>query len=250
MLRQGLFVLKDLLIGHWPIVLIFCILASLVMLVLLRWLWRLWHGHEVQEEVVPSPRATVEKAPFNSARSSLDRLDSRYYHCWNDLYVPRLADDGLTHLPFVVLSRHGIFVIQTQAESGEIRGTTSDPQWTCQGATETRLFPNPLMRNDYHVRALAKALDLPEVIFFSIILFERKVALPDSLPDNVLTSGLGRHIISYRPEIISPEVFEKARFKLDECELSTDRSTAQIVYSEARRSRLRELRGEMLASIS
>lgn len=177
---------------------------------------------------------TPDERCQTAVQHSLKRLHSQDYFVAEMLYIPRLTGNGTTHLQHIVLSRFGIFVIQAQQQKGLIRGGLTDRDWLCVSQQETSPFPNPIMRNQYHVRSLARFLELPEALFFSIVVFSNEVTFESQPPENVITSALGRRILSQRAELLSSDVLTHARAKIqlhlqnmDHEEAERDHATAQ-----------------------
>jgi hypothetical protein len=194
------------LLGHfWPLILAICTLIPLLGLTVLGlYLRRKIAGME------PTQIKEDGRDPSVGALASLRRLPKDGYQLLSNIEVPRLDDRGYTHLNHIVLSPHGIFVIQVQEEAGHVTGTKTDSKWKVTVGTVADPFVNPLIRNRYHVKALARFLGLPEALFHSIIYFQNVVRFETEPPANVLTTRLGRHILSHNAEIISPEVICRA----------------------------------------
>ena len=94
----------------------------------------------------------------------LDKLDKTKYKVINDLTI---IVDGLTHqIDHIVVSRFGIFVIETKQYSGYIKGHEFDKQWIQNNRT---YINNPILQNYGHVKSLQERLKLPENFFIPIV---------------------------------------------------------------------------------
>jgi hypothetical protein len=193
-----------------PIVLGGFVLVGLALLFLVAWILR---EQRRRKEIKEHEKQAGGR---QQATRSLRRLPSRQYKSWHGLLVPRFRHEGLTKLHHVVVSKYGIFVIQVQQEQGLIVGEPGDRHWESQAGTDSKVFPNPLIRNQYHVRSLARCLELPEALFFSIIHFEHQVRFAHPQPGHVLTTGLGRYIIAHRTELIAPELQQQISARLQQ----------------------------------
>lgn len=61
---------------------------------------------------------------------ALNKLDQEQHHTLNDIYLPRPDGKGTTQLDHVVVSRFGIFVIETKNYDNWIFGGEKQRQWT------------------------------------------------------------------------------------------------------------------------
>jgi hypothetical protein len=148
-------------------------------------------------------------------RLVLSRL-GKGYKVYKDLYLPRPDGNGTTQLDHVVVSVHGIFVIETKNYSGWIFGSERDARWTqcLKGGFKTQ-FQNPLLQNKLHVNALRLALNLPQSCFHSIVHFVGACTFKTPLPDNVIRSGLRDHILQHQHPLLSASQAGAACRRLD-----------------------------------
>jgi hypothetical protein len=76
---------------------------------------------------------------------------------------------GYSQIDHIVISPHGIFVIETKNYSGEIKGTRSDKYWRVSNRFN---MYNPLMQNYGHIKALEQVLHgFPGLLFISLVSF-------------------------------------------------------------------------------
>jgi restriction system protein len=135
----------------------------------------------------------------------LKRLDPAAYQIFNNVYLPRPDGQGSTQIDHVVLSRYGIFAIETKNLKGWIFGKEQDRQWTQQLYRKKVTFQNPLRQNFLHVEALRTSLDLPRKTFHSVVFFVGDCELKTGFPPNVITSGLKCYIESHRLVVLDQE---------------------------------------------
>ena len=131
-------------------------------------------------------------------------LNKDTYHLVRDVTLP--TDDGTTQIDHVIVSRYGIFVIETKNMNGAIYGTEHEKQWTQAFGPRKHKFMNPLHQNYKHTHALAELLDLPHEKMISIVMFigDAKLKTKDK-PANVMSTGLIRFIKSHRAELLTAE---------------------------------------------
>lgn len=87
--------------------------------------------------------------------------------------VVLLSDSGnTTQIDHVVVSKFGVFVIETKDYSGKIYGSEKSQYWTQYVGNEQHKMYNPIMQNNGHVRALKLAFnDLPSIPIVPIVVF-------------------------------------------------------------------------------
>lgn len=130
-------------------------------------------------------------------------LDSRTYLSLNNVTLP--TRDGTTQIDHILVSRYGIFVIETKNMDGWIFGSEHDAQWTqCLYGKKYR-FQNPLRQNYRHTRALSEFLGIEHTRFFSVVMFWGNCEFKTSLPPNVLNRGYTTYIQSKTDALFSDE---------------------------------------------
>jgi len=100
----------------------------------------------------------------------LRRLDPSDYRVFHDLLLE--AQGRSSQIDHVILSRYGIFVVETKNYSGWIHGAENSRYWT-QSIYHYKLrFPNPIKQNWSHIYALKDILrDFHGVVFHPIVVF-------------------------------------------------------------------------------
>tara|TARA_B100000809_G_scaffold239921_1_gene261812 strand:+ start:259 stop:942 length:684 start_codon:yes stop_codon:yes gene_type:complete len=112
-------------------------------------------------------------------------LDRGVYHLIPDIYLP--AGEGTTQVDHVVVSRYGVFVIETKNYSGWIFGKEKDKQWTQSLNKHTKnRFQNPLRQNYKHTKTLAELTGIPEELLVSMVVFVGDATIKTEMPANVM----------------------------------------------------------------
>ena len=147
---------------------------------------------------LPGLKGKMGEAGINSLIREL--LDQGYRLIPN---VTLPTPDGTTQIDHVVVSRYGIFVIETKNYKGWIYGGERDAQWTQTVFKNKSRFQNPLRQNFKHIKTLSELTGIPMDYFMSIVVFVGECTFKTSMPDNVLhRGGLLRHIRSHQQVII------------------------------------------------
>lgn len=110
-------------------------------------------------------------------------LPSARYHLMRNVTLP--TRDGSTQIDHVVVSRHGVFVIETKNYGGWIFGKPDDKMWTQKFPGRSSAFQNPLRQNVKHVRTLAELTGLDDKALFSQIVFVGNCSFKTPMPANV-----------------------------------------------------------------
>ncbi|MPQ95378.1 NERD domain-containing protein [Thioclava sp. JE_KL1] len=77
-------------------------------------------------------------------------------HLFDDVTLP--VKDGTTQIDHVLISRSGVFVIETKNMSGWIFGAERQSQWTQVLYKKKTKFQNPLRQNYKHIKAIEECL--------------------------------------------------------------------------------------------
>lgn len=131
-------------------------------------------------------------------------LDSKLYHPLHGILI-RKADGETTELDHIIVSRFGIFVIETKNWKGRgINGTADSEQWRVYyGKGRSKDYQNPLRQNANHIKALADLLHLPLSTFHNIVFMAGEAKLNSGPIPGVLYTGLGAHVKSYQQPVLT-----------------------------------------------
>ena len=110
-------------------------------------------------------------------------LPRERYHMRRNLTLP--TADGTTQIDHVVVSRHGVFVIETKNYRGWIFGKPGAKTWTQQLYHRKHAFQNPLRQNYKHIRTLTELTGADERAVFSLIAFVGTAEFRTPMPPNV-----------------------------------------------------------------
>lgn len=116
------------------------------------------------------------------------------------------TDDGTTQIDHIVVSRFGVFVIETKNMKGWIFGSANQKQWTQKIFKYTGKFQNPLHQNYKHTQTLARCLAMPSDQIYSVIVFIGNSTFKTTMPDNVTyASGCATYIQTKQTIHFTPE---------------------------------------------
>jgi len=115
---------------------------------------------------------------------TLRKLPAQRYHLIGNLTLP--TADGSTQLDHVLVSPHGVFVIETKNFGGWIFGKAHEKMWTQKFPRRSSSFQNPLRQNYKHVRTLAELTGVDEAALFSLVVFVGTAEFKTAMPPNVV----------------------------------------------------------------
>ncbi len=150
----------------------------------------------------PERKGARGERRVHNALSSV--LDEKEYRVLSDLILPIAG--GTTQLDHLVLSRFGIFVIETKNMSGWIFGSADQDKWTqVQKGGKKRRFQNPLRQNYAHVKTVQKILEVDLQLLHSFIVFTGTAEPKTPMPENVAWGlhALGKLIGARQQSVLS-----------------------------------------------
>lgn len=149
-------------------------------------------------------RKVVENQGEAAIRRALTKnFTGATYHLLNNITLP--FEDGTTQIDHILLSRHGIFVIESKHFSGWIFANSSWPTWTQVIYYYKQKFQNPLRQNYKHVKAIQKVLDfVPSEQIHSVVAFTGNAEFKTERPAGVFdVAGLIQHIGQFTTEVLT-----------------------------------------------
>lgn len=152
--------------------------------------------------------------------SSLRRhLDAQEYQLFKDLTLP--ARDGTTQIDHVIISRFGVFVIETKNMLGWIFGSENQAKWTQTLYRKKTKFQNPIRQNYKHIKAIEGVLGIGSDKLYNIVVFVGSGVPKTAMPSNVVwsTGSLLETIRSKRVEILDQDELTTVSERLAEARL-------------------------------
>lgn len=125
------------------------------------------------------------------------------WHLLNNITLP--TTDGTTQIDHILVSRYGIFVIETKDYSGWLFGDAKSSHWTQVLYRQKFKFQNPLQQNYKHIRTVQSLLDfLPQDQIEGAVLFVGDAEFKSDRPEGIFTlSEFLESLGKLRDEVIS-----------------------------------------------
>ncbi len=113
------------------------------------------------------------------------------------------TDDNITHqIDHVIVSKYGIFVIETKQINGYIKGNDYDKNWTIKVGRNTYYINNPIHQNYGHIKSLSKVLNISIDKFISLVCISSNAKVRVNSNNVVILYNLIKRIKSYKEEIL------------------------------------------------
>lgn len=125
------------------------------------------------------------------------------YHLMN--HITLQMKDGTTQVDHILVSRFGVFVIETKDHKGWIFANAKQANWSQVLFKRKFKFQNPIFQNIRHVRAVQDLLDfLPAEAVKSIVVFTGEAKFKTEIPPGVFgVTGLMDHLREQTAEVMS-----------------------------------------------
>jgi restriction system protein len=133
-------------------------------------------------------------------------MDLKPPHSWHLLNnVTLKVADGTTQIDHILVSRFGIFVIETKHYKGWIFGDAKSKSWTQVLFKVKHRFQNPLHQNYKHVKAVQAALDfVPPENVIGLVVFSGDSTFKTAPPEGVHTlDGLLTYLKDKKVEVLT-----------------------------------------------
>ncbi|ELE2043590.1 NERD domain-containing protein [Vibrio vulnificus] len=132
----------------------------------------------------------------------LSKLPESDYTLLKDVTLP--TSDGTTQVDHIVVSKYGIFVVETKNMKGWIFGSARQKQWTQKIYRHSSKFQNPLHQNYKHIKALETLLGCSEEHLHSVIVFIGDSTFKTEMPPNITYArGSIRYIQQFNDIVFS-----------------------------------------------
>src|SRR6185312_4271363 len=153
-------------------------------------------------------------------RALTEHFPSSDYHLLNNVTLP--TSDGTTQIDHILVSRYGIFVIESKHYAGWIFADAKSPQWT-QVLYQTRYkFQNPLHQNRKHVAAVAHLLEFLDTSqLHSLVVFTGDAKIKTAIPSGVLAlTQLATYVTNFHDEVLSENRMQFCVGRLECCRMA------------------------------
>jgi len=161
-----------------------------------------------------SPRFRSNIAETRVRRLLATGLEKSRYTVFNDITLPSAG--GTVHIDHLVVSRFGIFVIESQYAPGRVSGEEFQDRWKVEHWRRTSRLDNPLHRNTLQAEAVAGILEVPTRALHPLVVMVGQKQSGSAWPERVLTpERLLAHIRKKARSVIEGEQADQAIRKIE-----------------------------------
>ena len=171
------------------------------------------------------------------SRRLLEQFRAPDYHLMN--HVTLRMDDGTTQVDHILVSRFGVFVIETKDYSGWIFANEADAKWTSVHYRLKHKFQNPIRQNYRHVLAVQNLLEfVPRDAIKSVVVFCGDAEFRTAVPAGVVHIGeLVSYLKQHSVELLALSRMQYAVGRLETARLALSGET-DVKHIESLRRRL------------
>ena len=142
-----------------------------------------WQRRVVNDRNVKSFQNHGEALLTHTLRKHFNTDD---YHLLNHITLKQ--GDGTTQIDHILVSRFGVFVIETKDYTGWIFANAEHATWTQATFNDKHKFQNPIHQNYLHVKAAQELLDfVPASAIQSVVVFVGDAEFKTDMPSGVFT---------------------------------------------------------------
>ena len=165
-----------------------------------------------------SPRFRGDIAETRTRRILATGLEKNRYTVFNNVLIPSAG--GTTQIDHVVVSKFGIFVLESQYARGWVSGTEVQARWKQYHLRRFARFENPIHRNRLQQEALQKLLGLPASRFHPIVVLVGHKGFKTTQPEKVVQpEKLLAYIRKKAQPLLSGEAADQVLGKINELKL-------------------------------
>jgi hypothetical protein len=131
-----------------------------------------------------SPRFRGDIAETRVRRILAARLEKSRYTVLNDVIIP--SNGGTVQIDHLIVSKFGIFVIESQYARGWVSGGEFQDRWKQYRLRRFTRFDNPMHRNALQLQALESLLKVPASKLHPIVVLLGQKGFKTPMPSNLL----------------------------------------------------------------
>ena len=133
----------------------------------------------------------------------MNNFSSMSWYLFNNVSLK--TENGTTQIDHILISKYGVFVIETKHYKGWLFGDINSKKWTQVIFGYKYKFQNPLHQNYKHIKVVQSILDfLPSEQVTGVVVFTGDATFKTSQPSNVYSlKSLISHLKSLDNEVLS-----------------------------------------------
>ncbi len=166
-----------------------------------------------------SPRFRGDIAESRTRRILAAGLQKSRYTILNDVELP--AGGGTVHVDHIVVSRFGVFVIESQYASGMISGSEFQDRWKQEVWGRARRMENPMHQNALQAETLGRLLGMPQTKIHRVVVLTGHRGMRKPGPDHLVPAEqLIRYIRKKGTHVLEPEQADRVLKAIEEARVN------------------------------
>ena len=156
-----------------------------------------------------------------SVASELNKLNKQEYRVLHNITIPT-SSNRTAQIDHLVISRYGIFVIETKNYTGWILGSEMNDTWTQVIFNRKEKFRNPIHQNYGHIKSIEQLIQVEKPLpFVGIVCFSGRSTLKVNAKHSevIYTGDLVRTINKYRNIQLNQDEVDFVTKRIDESQL-------------------------------
>ena len=134
-------------------------------------------------------------------------LDRSTYYIFDDVTLP--FQNGTTQIDHIIVSKYGIFVIETKNMKGLIDGNQYSKYWYQILKKHRYSFLSPIVQNEIHINALKALLKIEKEVFHNIVVFVQNVKFKERKPEGVFFPDDMIRFICHKTKVVYQDSYVK-----------------------------------------
>jgi hypothetical protein len=156
-----------------------------------------------------SPRFRGDIAESRTRRILAAGLEKSRYTVLNDVELP--TGGGTVHVDHIVVSRFGVFVIESQYASGMVSGGEFQDRWKQEHWGRSRRIENPMHQNAVQAETLGRLLGMPRTKIHRVVVLTGHKGIRTQAPEHLVPADqLIRYIRKKGTHVLEPEQADRA----------------------------------------
>ena len=143
---------------------------------------------------IESPERRFGRKGEQRVANELDALAKRYGGYLFNNYCFKDKQGYSCEIDHILITKGGVFIIETKSNKGKVKGTASDENWLCLKSNyEIKTFKNPTKSNQGHINHLGYMIYPKKIKFYSLVIFPyADISLVNAYDVYTLESAINR----------------------------------------------------------
>lgn len=166
-----------------------------------------------------SPRFRGDIAESRTRRILSNGLEKSRYTILNDVELP--AGGGTVHVDHIVVSRFGVFLIESFYAGGTVSGGEFQDRWKQEHWGRARRIENPMHQNAVQAETLGHLLGMPQSKIHRVVVLTGHKGMKAEAPDHLVPAEqLIRYIRKKGTHVLEPEQADRALKAVEEARVN------------------------------